>query len=327
MLQFPRWSSRPSLQIRLLLISAMLMATAAAATPSSSTMVRDGVVVDVERSMAFLAAPDGGIEAVDLTAGAVVWTSKAADKPLAVTGDLLIAQAEPTVAGSLEIAALPLNAPNRRSMSASVPLPEGLWSRLDNGLSRTFQAWAQPADGELLVVWNASQNSATLQGYLRSEREGQAPRNLPVQLEGAATIDLASGRVAEAPIAEATVRPRTLAVDTPHTSYSRTYLSADGRHVLSSQHSANRDWTRAHRWTIEDRATGQVIGEIDHFLGTAPFVVVGRSLIFESRPHVLRRDGEFVSAPLEVRAVDLTDGTPLWTRELRDAEFRGPFPH
>src|SRR3954451_11434324 len=60
--------------------------------------LRPGIVIDPDRRVAYIMNPEGGIDAVELTGGRRLWTSRAAAKPLALAegGDLLVSQAEPS---------------------------------------------------------------------------------------------------------------------------------------------------------------------------------------------------------------------------------------
>src|SRR5687767_13181259 len=53
------------------------------------------VVIDTAAGLAYVTSQDGGIEAIDLRTGSRRWRSTAADRPLLLTGRLLLGQAEP----------------------------------------------------------------------------------------------------------------------------------------------------------------------------------------------------------------------------------------
>jgi hypothetical protein len=55
-----------------------------------------GVTADSASERLYLMNPQGGIDAIGLASGNLLWTSRAAHKPLAVFDDRLAAQADPT---------------------------------------------------------------------------------------------------------------------------------------------------------------------------------------------------------------------------------------
>lgn len=69
------------------------------------------------------------------------------------------------------------------------------------------------------------------------------------------------------------------------------------------------------------------MGSFDHPVAIAPFVVAGSTLVLESRPFQRRdTDGRYVQAPLALRGIDLASGREIWTLEIRDVSYYGPFP-
>src|SRR5262249_50704045 len=77
------------------------------------------------------------------------------------------------------------------------------------------------------------------------------------------------------------------------------YLSADGRHVLTSQLVGDdRDLKTKYLWTISSVADGTRIGETYSPLPRAPFLVSGTKLVFESRPYAIQVEGKMTRQPL-----------------------------
>src|SRR5262249_46992402 len=104
------------------------------------------------------------------------------------------------------------------------------------------------------------------------------------------------------------------------------YVSADGRHVLTSQLVGDdRDLKTKYLWTISSVADGTRIGETYSPFPRAPFFVSGTKLVFESRPYAIQVEGKMTREPLNLRAVDLAFGTVAWSFPLRDTTFYGHF--
>ena len=104
------------------------------------------------------------------------------------------------------------------------------------------------------------------------------------------------------------------------------FPSADGRHVLTSQRIADDSVWEKYRWTIYDRDTGERVGAFNSHLRLASFFVLGTQAIYETGPFVRRTESGLVDEPLKIRAVDLRTGQELWSREVRDTAYRGPYP-
>jgi len=100
------------------------------------------------------------------------------------------------------------------------------------------------------------------------------------------------------------------------------FLSADGRHVLVSTPTGNdTDWER-YTLTVYERGTGKRLGEFKSHVSTVPFFVTDSRVVFETGPYTRQS----VEEPPKIRAVDLTSGKEVWSKEVRDPEYRGPFP-
>ncbi|MGH7713957.1 MAG: hypothetical protein ACREOG_21940, partial [Gemmatimonadaceae bacterium] len=130
-----------------------MSAQAPAAQPGGGVL-RPGLVVDAAAGVAYVMAAAGGIAAVDLTSGAPRWTSTAAGKPLALAGDLLVAQVQPRAPGSpLEIVTLRTRARGERAARATARLPSGVRATLGETLHGTFNLSAQAAGADVILHW------------------------------------------------------------------------------------------------------------------------------------------------------------------------------
>ena len=146
--------------------------------------------------------------------------------------------------------------------------------------------------------------------------------------EGNLRFDLTSGRLAAAAAATAvTPRPADARQAERLASVSGVqFVSADGRHILSSQRvSDDRTWDK-YQWTVFERATGKPVGLLRDYRSHAPFVVVDAQIVYEVGPYVRRTAGGLVEQPLQIRAVSLATGNEQWSRPVRDTTYRGPLP-
>jgi hypothetical protein len=252
---------------------------------------------------AYLMRPRGGIDAVDLASGAVRWRSDSAARPLALAGDRTV----------------------------QISLPAGIAATVVDTPAGSFRVRADVSGSELAVSWESTA-TATAQGYLPAENEGQAP----TFVAGAAVLDLSSPTLRlKAEPAVRVARSAALArvsleeLRTPAVAGTggRQLLSADGRHVLVTEpmDAAERMLYR-HRWTVYERESGARLGSVQALVSATPFLVVGKTLYHMSPAHAVRQESKVVEHPFALRAVNLATGAEVWTKAAGETAFRGPFP-
>jgi len=164
------------------------------------------------------------------------------------------------------------------------------------------------------------------------------PGGEPTVVRGAVQINLASGAVA------VTVSPHMAPASTagsarfsaPSPAPTPTaalpgvpepqFVSADGRHILSSQRVADDPEWDKYLWTIYDHQTGQRVGELRTHVRYAPFFVTGSHVVYQAGPYARRVNGRIIEEPLQIRAIDLSTGQRLWSHPVRDITDQGPLP-
>ncbi|MEM8930574.1 MAG: hypothetical protein AAGE94_05335 [Acidobacteriota bacterium] len=314
---------RASKSLRALAFSPLLLLlamTPTVAEADTSFELRPGLVIDPSSSTAFLMAPAGAIEAIDLDQGAVRWTSTDAARPLTVVQDRLVAQVERRAPGPLSLVALDA-ASGRARVTRDVELPDGMIPGVVDGLGVSFVSRAEAQTSGVLVSWTYDRKSI---GAIPDDQRGDAKAEA---LAGALWLDPVSGAV-ETRSAPTKAAPASIQLDgSARLSRvdARQFRSADGRHVLASERIADgRTWNR-YRWTIYT-ASGERLGELDTPVSYAPFAVIDGVLVYEAGQALRRVGGEMVAEPLRVVAVSLPGGVVQWTRAIRDTAYRGPFP-
>ncbi len=323
----------------------------------SSFELSPGVVVDTDRSEAYVMSPEGGIVALELGQGAEVWRSVDAAKPLAVSGNLLVSQAEPS-GPSNELAIVALDRRGAMVTSSLVELPPGVQPAINHSLHRSFTVQAQPSAADATVSWEFVERP--LRGLAPGPIEvlpgepappdsfAGAPTGPTVVMagaepgllvtRGAVRVGLAGGTVTpiDPPHPESFAAPTSAAPSAPASDVATTelvpgvpepqFLSADGRHVL---HSARVDddtvWDK-YLWTIFERGTGQKLGQLRAHVRFAPFFVNADQVVYQTEPYTRRIGAELVDEPVRIRAVNLQTGAPVWSREIRDITDREPPP-
>ncbi|HKI03477.1 MAG TPA: hypothetical protein VKK31_15975 [Thermoanaerobaculia bacterium] len=298
----------------------------ASGTPTGS--LHDGVVVDAASGAAYVMSRQGGIDALDLTTGNVLWQSRDAAKPLLVQGGTLVAQAAPSQHGKLAVVALDAKRGTVKQR-VDVELPAAVRAHVFDGPSQAFRVQAfSTADNAVAVVWTAEEGRS-FQGIM-PEPEG-APAKSAVSaaaqpLRGAARLDLGAGRAV--PMAyekamsqkDSAIEAKSLKDVNP-----RQLTSLDGRHVLNSERLPDGKLWAQYRWTVTD-ADGATVGTIEAPVSMAPFVVSGSRILYVAQPSVRREGNKMVEEPLRLRALDLQTGAEMWTALVTDSAYRGPFP-
>jgi hypothetical protein len=326
-----------------------------------------GVVVDPERREAYVMNPSGGIVAVNLVSGAAVWRTRSADKPLTLSGELLVSQAEePGPANTLRIVMLDPSRRGAQVTEALVDMPPGVQPTIAPSLNRSFTAEARSEQGEAAISWqfveqpvrgiapgpmevlpgeappaaSAAAPPVAPDGAPPPAPGGREPGGEATIVQGAARVDLSSGTVtpteARPMPAEPGPPPVSAGDSTPASDLEQAatlpgvpqpqFLSADGRHVLSSQRVADDPEWDKYLWTIFERESRKPIGQFHTHLRYAPFFVVDTQVIYQTPPYARRRNRRMVQEPLQIRAVDLSTGVPVWSQPVRDTVDRQPPP-
>lgn len=333
-----------------------------------SFQLTPGVVVDPDRQEAYVMSPEGGIVAVGLADGTPIWHTSQADKPLTISGELLVGQAEaPGPANELRIVTLDTRRGGQQVSEALIDLPPGVQPMIDASLNRSFTAEAQPEPAAAAVSWEFTEQP--LRGMPPGPPEvlpGEAPPAVsaasppatgpatiapslvgapepvsePIIVRGSTRVDLSSGTVTAteaARIPAAAGPPPVPAGDSAGASDLEPdatlpgialpqFLSADGRHVLSSQRVANDPEWNKYLWTVFERDSGRRVGELRMFVRYVPFFVADTRMIYQTPLFSSRQGTQMVQEPLQLRATDLSTGAPLWSQPVRDTVDRDPPP-
>ena len=184
--------------LRLLWLPALLLAagispTHAAPVPKDdapSSVPFPGGVADPAAKTAYVTNTAGGIDAIDLGKGDLLWDTKEPAKPVAVAGKKLVVQVP--VAGKaneVKVAILDTAAKGKKvSESDAVTFPD--WVSVGGGYGRSFASSGRIHDGALLLTWQAR---AWYAGGARPSREIE--ERARKQDAGIAKVNLESGKV------------------------------------------------------------------------------------------------------------------------------------
>lgn len=191
-------------------LSGLISATAMAADDSpmarridpvsSPFMMRTGVAVDPAEGRLYMMSPQGAIDAVEIASGRLLWTTKAAAKPLAVFDVRLAAQAEALPGNkSLPVVLLDTRHEGRVVSTIKLPLPAGVTLSINEGPGSSSSVQARVEQSNLIIWWSSSQ--WTISGIPGSAE----PRRSE---SGAASVDLKTLRVETLTPEQATARLR-----------------------------------------------------------------------------------------------------------------------
>jgi hypothetical protein len=317
--------------------------------------LRPGVVVSLDKNEAYVMKPGGGIAAVGLAQGNELWRSQDAAKPLTVSGDLLVSQAEPKAGErALRIVTLNTGADGRPEVQQDVELPKGVNAMIVETPNRSFRAVARVATGEAAVAWEYAERplrgarmgqevlpeeSAPVPGRdepagrraLEEEEEEEQGGKMDVT-SGSFRLDLQSGQVSAKRLGTSGAERRALraAPTAPPASVKGVpepqFRSADGRHVMHPELVADDTAWDKYVWTVYDAATGARLGQVKSHVRYAPFFVTGTTLVTVSGPELRQTERGAVAEPPQIKALDLTTGDVAWTQAIRDTVNRLPPP-
>ena len=286
--------------------------------------LRPGLIFHPTQNIAYVMRP-GGIAAIDLSSGGTQWTSNAAAKPLALAGNLLVAQVEPRLANRLELAVLDVQQRGTPTVRSTFDLPTDVKVSIGESIDGKFLVHAQPSGSEAVVTW-------AFEPKQRRDIEQESDRvqlraRTPYPRRGGFRMDLATGRQTTTPDAAAVQLPPSprwilAATQKIRDAAPTQYESADGRHILASELVADDRVFEKYRWSVFERASGQRVGEFRTHVSFTPFVVRGDSLFYETTPYI--RAGK--SEPAKLRGVNLRTGREAWGVEVRENVYRGPLP-
>ena len=142
-----------------------------------------------DKDTVYTASPSGGIQAIDLEKGNVLWSSQAAAWPIAIGSGKLVALTDPR-AGGMQVDFFDPSNGNSLAGFGSIGLPEWAHPSIGYG-SKSKDFWIWPASiwsGGMVIYWRAQRWSpVTLYNY----RQKQTLQ----QVQGRILIDFARNSV------------------------------------------------------------------------------------------------------------------------------------
>jgi hypothetical protein len=352
--------------MRLLRLSLALIGVCIVVDTSQSALAFEfaqAVVVDPEKPLAYLMAPEARIDEVDLSSGEMLATSTQGARPLLLYNSILLAQAEPhEQSESLKLVGFNAKDLTVRFETA-VPLPPGVHPLIDDRLGQSCHVSARVDAGEVVVQWRSVERRIT-----------GTPTNEPARVAaGWARIDPNTGHLissgsGEAPVPEeelpAAVRQlvqsgafpnRPCQVDdliaaiqygeeggatsvvlrrwNARTGEGLPDVKLFGGDLTFRSLSADCRHLLATRavdgwlWSIYSMATGDKVAEMHMSAPAAQFFIRSHGLFYTAPATVVRAGGQLkIEQPRKLLAIDLKTGRELWSRPLRETTYLGPYP-
>jgi hypothetical protein len=332
-----------------------LLSTLIIASQSAFALeLAQGVVVDGTSSRVYVMNPQGGIDAVALSNGAMLATTARGAKPLLLYDGALLAQAEGKE-GVLSLVSLRTKDLDL-AFTVDVPLPSGVQAPISDRLGLSFHASARMDGNMILVQWRSMQRPITAvptrePGHVRTGFARIDPRDGRLIASGAgepstsgtANEEILGGTAkifAAVPRCESGRLVAAIQYDGDHVTLRRwntageplpdtrlfggelTFqnFSCDCRHLLASNKADG--W----HWHIFAVASGDRVAEITTSLPSAEFFVWDGLLIYEASAVEKLISGKLTMVqPHRLQAIDFT-GKELWARPIRDTAYRGPYP-
>ena len=332
---------------------------------ATSIQLSPGIVIDTDGGRAYVMAPEGGVTAVALKNGATLWHSDAAEKPLLVSGGLLLGQAMPAESGKgVAVRMLRVDGKGEVASEGVVPLPGGVDPVIDPTAGRGFSLSAEPLDGHAVLRWEFRERPlrglATGPDEVLPEEVLSGLDPVPATLEGAPADAEAAGETDEETVVRGQVRllpadgavqpmvepfferapPAVPQFPTPRLDVAAeasgaeapedplVFQSADGAHRLRSipTDSGDDSWT-VYRWDLYETSRSTLLGTIQLHVSFAPFVVADGRVIVELQPYARVEDGTPTEEPMQLRAYDLATGDRIWSTPVRDIYAVPEPPH
>jgi hypothetical protein len=150
---------------------------------------RPGVIVDENRSTCYLMGVAGGVEALDLLSGRILWMTDLAQKPLLLIDDTLVAQAQPREPDDFLRIVLLDAADGALKERVDAELPEGVRASIDEGPGSAFDAEVSATHDTLTVTWAYSGSQ------VRGAEDTTLSHSAESGVEGAFRVDIGTGEL------------------------------------------------------------------------------------------------------------------------------------
>lgn len=316
------------LQLLFLLITVSLTATA---KNQIGFDLAPGTIADTVNEMVYVSHPEKGIDAISIVSGNVIWHSDQANRPILVRDGQLVAQADVSNKGIIELVAF--ESANGTVLSQkSLNAPSNIYAHTSEGLEHKFKIRANYDTNPLGdIEWNYSYEVA--QGIAPQISLTDKPKDNKTygqinfsQMKTPSTLSVLDSAtlktLSQKPISKMiAIEGKFLQQDE-----GRQFASLSQNHVLVSQINDNSSTWEKYKWDIYD-TNNQLLGSFLHHNSYRPFEVVGDTVLFVTSPAINAEGNEVIQYPFMVNAYSLSSGTERWTQAVKDHKYNGSMPH
>ena len=304
--------------LRKFLILGLVIFAVPVLSAESPFVLQEGVVIDPIGQKVFLMTPDGGIEARNISDGAVIWQSKLAAKPVGFFDGRLYAQTEgENRSNSVELVSFSLTEASR-SENFRLPLGQERWVGISHGMGERLDVRVG-TDNDRPAVWWTSSVKIPTGANIAAPRESFRQASFVLDLQ---TGDVKEENLTPPPENKLTAVPAESRIDQQP---GQQFLSNDGRHVLVSRRINDNAHPERYAWDLY-KVNGSKVGTHRDRFSSANFFINGSVLIYISRPYSLKVEGRLTPFKNVVRAIDLNETSLLWESTLREISYKGPLP-
>ena len=303
----------------------------------------DGILIDPRNSTIVLMRPvdeanQGSVESVNIVSGETQWRSADGEKPLDINSGRVIAQAWADEQNGFKLSVLN-GQTGQELVSQTQSLVGATHCSIDETSDGTFMAMARSTGENEVVSWHF--NKRILQGIrpgvLESLPEAEpaaagenlAPNRIGTS-SGTLQFDLRTGELQPLNVAAPSPAMAAMAVDSVEEFQldgveGDQAVTLDGGHVVASILVGDDTVFEKYKLSIHDKATGERVGVINSHTALPRLYVNNDRIIVLHDAHSRTEEGKMTDVPMTLLAFSM-DGNEVWSREVRDTEFRGPYP-
>src|SRR5262249_23027457 len=144
--------------------------------------------------VAYVSSASDGIEAIDLESGTAIWETKEAIRPLALDGDMLVAQGPRGQTKINTINIVIFDAPSGKVIKNTQPIVLPDWVAVEGGIGLSFGCNAAMDGNEMVLFWHAERSFAKGVTFANGTPPTQEAIAAARKVEsGQARVDLDSG--------------------------------------------------------------------------------------------------------------------------------------
>ncbi len=296
------------------------------------TQLREGVIVNKNRSEVYITTPQNRVQALAIGTGQTLWTSGMEATPLAVVNTKLIALAKAVSPNSLRsneigIVELDITRNGSRLGAYNQLLPSNVNLKDSTNTNFVFTISPRWVQNNTYLAWRYT--AFPTRGIYDAETDRENIRNNTDS--GAFRVEKIGGRLnamANSALPPDLNRQNPIVVNkvSGRDKFGQ-FLSADRQHNLVSTKFADESVFEHFRWEVFEVATGRKLGELTDYRSYAPFYITGNTIIYEKGPYVLAdKSGNIQNVPLQLVAVNIANGQTLWKKDIFDNVYRGQLP-